>query len=621
MNPVAQQTTGSTDPAATALRGASLAFQKKKPAPPPPKRDNGALTAATTSAGWPRSPVKHLRAHSTGSSLADPEMHGGARVMNQLGASPSQQLQPGYQHASAKADPKSASFIAATLAASRNASPTPKVRTPRRRTSVGAASSSSSGEVVDSGSIAPMGSLISMFEQTRAGDPVKRLSPRRSPARSPANSNDSITEVPEPPVTIALEVKPKPKLKPKPRPSTPPPKPITQSLPEVLSPKPRRPSKPASKPVFRPSTPPQIVTRAPTHILSPPSPDPSRRSPKLKPKQQPPTPPKPRGSNKPTIQAKQAAQDQPPPLAPRRSTPKQAPPPRQAPPRQATPKPTGSKAPAPASASVDKRPTTANSASSDDTFVSASSAQSPERPSPPSLPRHKIKQPSFSMPPSPSRDLRRHRPQNSSVTSLPLDSLADAIMASSLASARLTPHNTGGSLSAPTLPRRQKSPRMMQTLRQPPKLSDDEGDRHKKGPLRKLHTGKKHTHHEGSRKRWREEITPRERKRYEAVWASNRGVLLSLHSPMSTPKAEASEFVVNLVVREVWKRSRLPVDELAEVWDLVDSSGQGVLGRQQFVVGMWLIDQRLRGRKIPAKVSASVWGSANGMKVVNPKTK
>lgn len=162
---------------------------------------------------------------------------------------------------------------------------------------------------------------------------------------------------------------------------------------------------------------------------------------------------------------------------------------------------------------------------------------------------------------------------------------------------------------------------MMQTLRQPAKLSDEEVDRHKKGPLRKLHTGKKHTHHEGSRKRWREEITPRERKRYEAVWASNRGVLLDLNSPLGTPKAEPTEYVVNIAVREIWKRSRLPVDELAEVWDLVDRLGRGILGRQEFVVGMWLIDQRLRGRKIPAKVSDSVWGSANGMKVHNPRTK
>jgi hypothetical protein len=81
--------------------------------------------------------------------------------------------------------------------------------------------------------------------------------------------------------------------------------------------------------------------------------------------------------------------------------------------------------------------------------------------------------------------------------------------------------------------------------------------------------------------------------------------------------------VANVVVREVWKRSRLPEDELIEVWDLVDRDKRGVLSRQEFVVGMWLIDQRLKGRKIPTKVSESVWGSAsgNGLMVIKPKAK
>ncbi|KPM34851.1 hypothetical protein AK830_g11717 [Neonectria ditissima] len=660
MNPIAPQTSGPPDPATTALQGASLAFRKKRPAPPPAKKDNGALTAAT-SAGRPRSPVKqqqqHLRAQSTGGSAAtadssDPYAGGGvaASRMHQLGAGPSQQLYPGYH----RPDPKSASFIAATLAASRSASPAPKTSpAPRRRTSVGAVGYSSSGEVVDSGSIPPTGSLISMFEQVRAGDPIKRSSPKRSPARSAAGSNDSIAEVPEPPPVSTLAVKPKPKLKPKPRPLTPPsqpvaepvpksvpealspkpkpklkprlltpppptatqsitksipellspkpkpktkprpltppPQPVTRSAaPEVLSPKPRRPSKPALKPVLRSATPPQIITRAPTQVLSPVSPDPRKRSPR--PRQQPPTPPQPRGSKKPTSKFKQAHT-----VALSQSTPNLAAP----------------RTPAPASGRLKRSETV----SSDDTFVSASSVQSPERLSPPPLPEYK--KPATSMPSSPTRDVRRYRPKNSSVTSLPLESLTDAIMASSLASARLTPHNTGGSLSAPPLPRRQKSPRLMQTLRQPAKLSDDEVDRHKKGHLHKLHGKKKHAHHEGSRRRWREEITPRERKRYEAVWASNRGVLLDQHNP----RAEPAEYVLNIVVREVWKRSRLPGDELAEVWDLVDRQRRGMLGRQEFVVGMWLIDQRLRGRKIPAKVSDSVWGSANGMQVVKPKLK
>jgi hypothetical protein len=148
--------------------------------------------------------------------------------------------------------------------------------------------------------------------------------------------------------------------------------------------------------------------------------------------------------------------------------------------------------------------------------------------------------------------------------------------------------------------------------------------------LRKLRGGNKHSHNEGARKRWREEITPRERKRYEAVWASNRGLLLGgMTRPVPQSGGSSSEaslpdttqFVVNVAVREVWKRSRLPNDELAEVWDLVDRHRRGMLDRQEFVVGTWLIDQRLRGRKIPHRVSDSVWGSANGVHIHRPKVK
>lgn len=131
---------------------------------------------------------------------------------------------------------------------------------------------------------------------------------------------------------------------------------------------------------------------------------------------------------------------------------------------------------------------------------------------------------------------------------------------------------------------------------------------------------KKHAHHEGSRRRWREEITLRERKRYEAVWASNRGMFLGegwgvqVRQSTAEDAAEAAEaaadLVLNIVARDIWARSRLPADELAEVWDLVDRSGRGALAKDEFVVGLWLIDQRLRGRKIPQRVSQSVWDSA-----------
>jgi hypothetical protein len=157
---------------------------------------------------------------------------------------------------------------------------------------------------------------------------------------------------------------------------------------------------------------------------------------------------------------------------------------------------------------------------------------------------------------------------------------------------------------------------MRQTLRQPASKSDDEetirASKHRKKALR----GKKHSHHEGARRRWREEMTPRERKRYEGVWASNRGLLV----PAASHPA-AGDLVCNLVVRDIWSRSRLPFDELAEVWDLVDTRVGGVLDKTSFVVGMWLIDQRLRGRKIPHKVSDSVWGSAKGVRVTGPKAK
>jgi hypothetical protein len=58
-----------------------------------------------------------------------------------------------------------------------------------------------------------------------------------------------------------------------------------------------------------------------------------------------------------------------------------------------------------------------------------------------------------------------------------------------------------------------------------------------------------------------------------------------------------------------------------EVWELVDRGNVGMLTRSEFIVGMWLIDQRLKGRKLPVRVSDSVWGSANGVRISRPKHK
>jgi len=128
-----------------------------------------------------------------------------------------------------------------------------------------------------------------------------------------------------------------------------------------------------------------------------------------------------------------------------------------------------------------------------------------------------------------------------------------------------------------------------------------------------------HKHHEGDRKRWRDAITIRERKRYEGVWAANRGIFLSeynnknVEEPLRSSIDSMNNHVSNIIVRDIWSRSRLSAQVLEEVWDLVDRSGEGRLDRDEFVVGMWLIDQRLKGRKLPVKVSSSLWNSVRGI--------
>ncbi|KAI0549424.1 hypothetical protein F4679DRAFT_547076 [Xylaria curta] len=267
-----------------------------------------------------------------------------------------------------------------------------------------------------------------------------------------------------------------------------------------------------------------------------------------------------------------------------------------------------------------------SSSLSNDTFVSASSAPSPQPDSPR---RISSPQPSVeaSQPPRPrsvntaSVPPLSRPPLLQSSSNIPLDSLTNAIVAGSLASARATPKKP------PTPPPRKQTPHMRQTLRVPRAKSDEEvngiSPQHKKKPLGKLSSRKKHAHHEGARRRWREVITARERQRYEGVWASNRGLLLDKPGAFTggLQNADTSQLVANVVVRDIWARSRLPFDELAEVWDLVDTQGRGALDKVQFVVGLWLIDQRLRGRKLPRKVSESVWGSVKGVRVMGPEEK
>ena len=218
--------------------------------------------------------------------------------------------------------------------------------------------------------------------------------------------------------------------------------------------------------------------------------------------------------------------------------------------------------------------------------------------------------------PSPLRPSRTTtRSSDSYNPQLTVDSLANAMVASSLASSRAPspskppplppprrhgkshslfhPHHSQEQLSRTPSPAKG----MRHTMREPLRSDEEVDYRKKKGYIVRKHP---HKHHEGDRKRYRNQVTERERKRYEGVWAANKGLLIDLDS---------ADCVLNIVVRDIWSRSRLPDDVLEEVWDLVDARGNGRLGREEFVVGLWLVDSRLKGNKLPPKVSEGMWAS------------
>ena len=217
------------------------------------------------------------------------------------------------------------------------------------------------------------------------------------------------------------------------------------------------------------------------------------------------------------------------------------------------------------------------------------------------------------------------RSTDSYVPKLTVDSLANAMVASSLASSRAPspgkppplppPRRHGKSYSLFTQHHSQEhlsrtpSPAkgMRQTMREPQKSDDEVDYRKRRGHIVRKHPNK---HHEGDRKRYRNQVIERERKRYEGVWAANKGLLTE-----SDP--DSRDAVLNVIVRDIWSRSRLPSDVLEEVWDLVDVRGDGKLEREEFVVGLWLIDSRLRGNKLPSKVSESMWASVRRLSGIN----
>lgn len=162
-------------------------------------------------------------------------------------------------------------------------------------------------------------------------------------------------------------------------------------------------------------------------------------------------------------------------------------------------------------------------------------------------------------------------------------------------------------------------------------------------------------------------LTENERKRYEGLWATNRGIHVpflwpededdadsdsdsdedsdyndSDHDEVVEPLQEKpaeiafynaaqqpnqqiqpstvheddrTQSIHGIVVRSLWQRSRLSDDTLRQIWDLVDRCGDGCLDREGFLVGMWLVDQCLYGRKLPQKIDDTIWNSVGRLNV------
>lgn len=159
-------------------------------------------------------------------------------------------------------------------------------------------------------------------------------------------------------------------------------------------------------------------------------------------------------------------------------------------------------------------------------------------------------------------------------------------------------------------------------------------------------------------------VSELERKRYEGLWVSNKGLYMSLvvtrltgvdyskkeeeiaqdrvlteeetslqAARLSTKvtkdinsqvdpqnfhnllSVEIGQLMHGVVVKRIWKRSKLPNETLEAIWNLVDFRHDGSLNKPEFLVGMWLVDQCLYGRKLPKKVDAVVWDNLGSIGV------
>lgn len=180
----------------------------------------------------------------------------------------------------------------------------------------------------------------------------------------------------------------------------------------------------------------------------------------------------------------------------------------------------------------------------------------------------------------------------------------------------------------------------------------------RKQPKKKFNEDKPWKHHNDA-----DTLTDAERKRYDGVWATNRGAHVPYYmepeeydilideeefydegflsdsdftdSDSDDDSVSSAEYIMSgenignddvvvsdqndavhgYIVSRLWRRSRLPDERLSDIWELVDRCNDGTLDREGFLVGMWLVDQCLYGRKLPNKVDPRVWGSVGRLNV------
>lgn len=106
--------------------------------------------------------------------------------------------------------------------------------------------------------------------------------------------------------------------------------------------------------------------------------------------------------------------------------------------------------------------------------------------------------------------------------------------------------------------------------------------------------------------RWAAKLSTKAKYRVEV----DENDIRSLHG---LDEAETQELIHGIVVKRIWERSKLLDETLASIWDLVDYRRDGTLNKAEFLVGMWLVDQCLYGRKLPKTVGNTVWNSVGSI--------